>query len=82
MGQLKLTDDEFNWAVKNIPYIPIYFWEWLKSFRFAFDKVKAYLDEESHIQFSVFDRIALSTLYEVPCLRWHQAFETVAIIAL
>lgn len=69
MGKLALTDEEFNWGVKNIPYLPIYFWEWLKQFRFDFNKVKAYLDKENHIQFSVFDRIALSSLYEVPCLK-------------
>ena len=36
---LHLTDEEFNWCVQHIPYIPQYYWEWLKSFRYEADKI-------------------------------------------
>lgn len=65
---LHLTDEEFNWCVQHIPYIPQYYWEWLKSFRYEADKINVYLDEESVLHVDVTDKCYKCSLYEIPCL--------------
>ena len=39
LGMLSLTDDEFNYTCKEIRFIPQCYWEWLKSFKFDFNKI-------------------------------------------
>ena len=68
LGSLKLRDEEFEWAVKKIPYIPYTFWEWLKTFRFDFSKINARLDSEGHLQIEVTDYLCKATWYEIPIL--------------
>lgn len=65
---LKLTEEEFKWAVKAIPYIPENYWEWLKSFKYDFNKINAWLDEEGHLQIEVTDKMYRVTFYEIPVL--------------
>jgi nicotinate phosphoribosyltransferase len=68
LGELSLSDDEMNWAIKAMPYIPACYWEWLKGFRFEPEKINVYLDEESHLHINVTDKLYKVTLYEVPIL--------------
>ena len=68
LGNLKLTDEEFDWCVKNIPYIPQTYWEWLKGFRFEPNKIQINLDEEGHLHIEVTDKIYKSGFYEIPIL--------------
>lgn len=65
---LRLTDDEFEWAVKKLKYIPECYWEWLRGFRFNPKLIKSWLDEEGHLHITVKDKPYRSTLYEVPIL--------------
>lgn len=65
---LYLKNDEFEWAVKNIPFIPMYYWEWLKSFRFEYNKMNIYLDEDNVLCVEVTDKCYKASLYEIPCL--------------
>lgn len=65
---LALTDEECEWAIKNIPYIPRHYWEWLKTFRFDHNKIHAWLDEEQHLHIEVTDVIYKVSLYEIPIL--------------
>jgi nicotinate phosphoribosyltransferase len=65
---LALTDEECEWAIKNIPYIPRHYWEWLKTFRFDHNKINVWLDEEKHLHIEVTDVIYKVTMYEIPIL--------------
>lgn len=68
LGTLNLREDEFNWAVKKIKYIPECYWEWLRGFRFNPKLVTPWLDPDGHLHFTVCDKAYRSTLYEVPLL--------------
>ena len=65
-----LTDAEFYWLVNNksIDFIPVYYWEWLKSFRFNPEKIKCSLDENGVFQCEVTDYMCKVTLYEIAIL--------------
>jgi len=68
LGKLSLNEEEFQWVIKEIPYIPISYWEWLRTFRFDPTKIVASLSAEGHLQLCVTDKIWKATLYEVPLL--------------
>ena len=63
-----LTDEEFHWVVSAIPFIPMYYWEWLRSFRFEYDKMNIYLDEDNVLCIEVTDKNYKASLYEIPHL--------------
>lgn len=65
---LGLSDEEKTWAIRNIPYIPAVYWEWLSGFRYEPDKINVYLDDDSHLHIDVTDKLYKVTLYEVPIL--------------
>lgn len=67
LRNLFLDKSEFDWAVKSIPYIPKYYWEWLQGFRFNPNLIKVWLDNgQLHIEVS--DLMYKVTLYEIPIL--------------
>lgn len=68
LSSLSLTDDEKNWAIETMPYIPAFYWEWLRSFRFEPNKIHVSLDENRHLHIDVTDKLYKVTLYEVPIL--------------
>lgn len=68
LDELALTNEECEWAVANIPYIPRHYWEWLKTFRYDHNKIKAWLDDEQHLHIEVTDVIYKVSLYEIPIL--------------
>lgn len=68
LKELYLTDEECEWCIQNIPYIPRHYWEWLKSFRFKPELIKAWLDEDKHLHIEITDVIYKSSLYEIPIL--------------
>ena len=68
LEKLSLTDEECEWAIKTIPYIPRHYWEWLKTFRFCSNKIKSWLDEEQHLHIEVTDVIYKVSMYEIPIL--------------
>lgn len=59
-----------NWLKNNIPFIPMWYWEWLvKSFQFELDKIGIYYDiETGHLDIEVTDYLYKVTLYEIPIL--------------
>lgn len=65
-----LTLEELNWLLNGhrIDFIASYYWEWLYSFRFEFDKIKVYLDEEDVLCMEVTDKCYKCSLYEIPCM--------------
>ena len=68
LSSLKLGEDEFKWVVKNIPFIPQTYWEWLKSFRYEPSKINVGLDADGHLQIDVTDLYYKVTFYEIPVL--------------
>ena len=68
MSEIRLTPEEFRYATGRIRYIPRNYWEWLSSFHFEQDKIKAGLDAEGHLQIEVTDLLYKVSLYEVPIL--------------
>lgn len=65
---IHLTNEEFHWVVSAIPFIPMYYWEWLRSFRFEYDKMNIYLDEDNVLCIEVTDKNYKASLYEIPHL--------------
>ena len=65
---LKFSLTEKKWCITHIPYIPEIYWEWLAGFRFDYDKILIWLDEENHLHIEVTDKLYKVTLYEVPIL--------------
>ena len=68
LSNISLTSAEKNWCIKHIPYIPEVYWEWLKGFKFDYDKIHTWLDDEKHLHIEVTDYLYKVTLYEVPIL--------------
>jgi nicotinate phosphoribosyltransferase len=68
LANLSLSEEEMNWAIKTMPYIPAVYWEWLRGFRFDSEKIHVYLDELNHLRIDVTDKLYKVTLYEVPIL--------------
>ena len=68
LADLELSTIEKNWCIKNIPYIPQVYWEWLTSFKYDYDKILYWVDSEGHLQIEVTDKLYKVTLYEVPIL--------------
>ena len=68
LSKLFLQKNEFDWAVKNIPYIPRFYWEWLQSFRYNPSLINVWLDENKHLHIEVTDKMYKVTFYEIPIL--------------
>ena len=68
LSSLFLQKAEFDWAVKNISYIPQFYWEWLRSFRYEPNKINMWLDEQNHLHIEVTDKMYKVTFYEIPIL--------------
>lgn len=68
LSTLRLKDEESEWVIKKIKYIPECYWEWLKGFRFSTRLVTPWLDDLGHLHFTVQDKAYRATLYEVPLL--------------
>lgn len=68
LSKLFLQKNEFDWAVKAISYIPQFYWEWLRSFRYEPNKINIWLDELNHLHIEVTDKMYKVTFYEIPIL--------------
>ena len=68
LSKLFLQKNEFEWAVKNIPYIPRFYWEWLQSFRYNPRLINIWLDTDKHLHIEVTDKMYKVTFYEIPIL--------------
>ena len=68
LGELALTEKEFEYVTTKVRYISRNYWEWLRGFRFEPERVELSLDEEGHLQMEMTDFLYKVTLYEVPLL--------------
>lgn len=66
----RLTINELNWLLTShkIDFIAQYYWEWLYSFRFEYDRINVYLDNDGVLCMDVTDKCYKCTLYEIPCM--------------
>lgn len=58
----------FDWLCENIPFISEHYWEWLHWFRFDYNKMTPYLNDEQVLCIRVEDKWYKSSLYEIPCM--------------
>ncbi len=65
---LHLTNEEKEWCIKHISYIPENFWEWLATFKFEPNKINISLDENGVFQCDVTDKLYKVTFYEIAIL--------------
>ena len=70
MCMMHLTMEELNWLLTahRVDFIAAYYWEWLMSFRFEYDKINVYLDEDGVLCMEVTDKCYKASLYEIPCM--------------
>lgn len=68
LNALRMTKEEFDFVTKTIKYIPLHYWEWLRSFQFNPGKVSIELDNENCLHISVTDKLYKVTLYETVIL--------------
>ena len=68
LSELQLTEDEYEWCVTHIPYIPQFYWEWLRGFRFDPSLVNVWLDDDKVLHITVQDKLYRLTLWEIACL--------------
>ena len=68
LEKLEMTEEEMEWCIRKIPYIPRPYWEMIRGFRYDFNKIFLKLDEEGHIKITVTDYLYKAVLYEVPLL--------------
>ena len=68
LSMLSLSKDEFDFVKSNIRFIPTCYWEWLRSFKFDFNKIQVRLDNAKHLHIEVTDKLYKATLYETPIL--------------
>ena len=68
LENLALTDEEYNWCRTHITYIPQFYWEWLRGFRFDSSLVKVWLDDKHVLHMTVSDKLYRVTLWEIACL--------------
>lgn len=68
LSGMHLTECEKNWCIKNIPYIPATYWEWLSTFRFDPSKMEYWIDNNGVFQCHVVDSLYKVTLYEIAVL--------------
>ena len=67
---MHLTTEELQWLLEahQVDFIASYYWEWLMSFRFEYDKINVYLDEDGVLCMDVTDKCYKASLYEIPCM--------------
>lgn len=68
LSLVHLTEEECQWCITHIPFIPAHYWEWLKTFRYDSSKINVYLDEDQVLHMDVTDKCYKASLYEIPCL--------------
>ena len=69
LNLLQLTTEEFNYVTKNIPFIPKFYWEWLRGFKFDLNKINIWLSPDTNeLNITVTDELYKVSLYEVPIL--------------
>lgn len=67
LSMVRMTKEELEWS-KSIRFIPAFYFEWLNQFRFDFNKIQFWLDNDKHLHIEVTDKLYKVTLYETPIL--------------
>ena len=67
-SKLEMDDEEFDWAVRTIKYIPRFFWEWYRGFKFDPNAVSVNLDKDGELEITASGYLYQITFWEVPLL--------------
>ena len=69
-SRTRLHYDELKWLLTShkVDFIAGYYWEWLYSFDFDYNKINIYLDDDGVLCMSVTDKCYKASLYEIPCM--------------
>lgn len=68
LTSIKMTNEEFKWLVFNIPFIPVWYWEWLRGFQYDPNELKIWLDEEGHLHIIATGNLHRVSLWEIAVL--------------
>ena len=68
LEKLTMTNEEMEWCIKKIPYIPRPYWEMIRGFHYDASKITIGLSKEGYLEMSVTDYLYKAVLYEVPLL--------------
>ena len=69
LGALKLSQEEYEWCCKKIRYIPMFYWQWLRGFRFNQNYFKINYDEKTgSLEVEITGNLVENFLYDVPFL--------------
>lgn len=68
LASIEMTNSEFNWASTHINFIPKWYWEWLKGFRYDPNELHIALDEEGHLHITASGNLYRISLWEIPVL--------------
>lgn len=63
--KIVLLDDEFEFMVTSLKFIPRWYFEWLRAFRFDSTKLDIHLSEEGELSITVSGLLYAITLWEV-----------------
>lgn len=70
-------EEQMEWAIKTMVYIPRFYWEWLSQFQFDIDKLEFSTTEEGILSIKATDLMYRVTLYEVPVLAMVSEFNNI-----
>lgn len=62
---LRLDEESKEWCIKNIPYIPQTYWEWLTTFRYDSSKINKWFDDDGVFHCTATDKLYKVTFYEI-----------------
>ncbi|MDE7092260.1 MAG: nicotinate phosphoribosyltransferase, partial [Muribaculaceae bacterium] len=68
LSQLVITDEEIEFMKRSCPYIPNWFYSYLKGFRYNPDCVKVSQDESGHLSMEIEGYWSETILFEVKLL--------------
>ena len=68
MSELKLTDDEYDWMKKNLPFLPVAYRQYLAAYRFNPKQIEITLQPSGELDISVKGKWRDTILWEVPLM--------------
>lgn len=68
MGELKLTDQEYDWMKNELPFLPVSYRQYLAAYRFNPDQVIIKLDDENNLDIKIHGKWRDKILWEVPLM--------------
>jgi nicotinate phosphoribosyltransferase len=68
MESLKLSEEEYNFLVEKLYYMPIWYFDWLRVYRFKSEEVDISQDKYGHLSIKITGNLVSTIFWEVPIL--------------